>query len=747
MKAAFKLLLGLVAACVGLVVLAALALTLFFDPNAYKPQIQTLAREQAAVELDINGDIGWSVFPWLGLSLEDVDVKFVGSAPLASLDEARVSVNIPALFSGQVQMQSVEVHGLAINLVQQSATENNWTPPSTNSAETTTTTETAADETSGTGNGSDGSTSEGLPLAINIEKVALVDANIAYEDRVSQMRALVSALNLETGEIALNALTDVSLSMVLKQFEGGATTPAIEAPLSLTTQLGYADATQVLTLNDLLLKVSATGSLTQNQTYSLEVGSDIQVDLANQSLSLKALLIKLANLVVSGEATVNNFADPQVAATLNIAEFALNPLLESIGQAAIETSDPDVLKKIGLSAQINATSQQVKVSDLALKLDDTLFKGTAGYGIESGRISARIAGDAINADRYLPPASEAAEPVAAAPASSEPYSKDELIPLEPLQGLNLDVAFDLGQLIIQKMTVSDIVLAVTANKGQVNLQNLTAKAFDGTLAAKAQVNATKAPLKMALQTQLNGLQVGQALEAVADTKVLTGTAATQANLTLQGQSIYDWVHSVSGTASASFSDGYIQGIDMLHTVCKGINTVSSLGINPDPVDPMTPFANVSLSTKIVNGVVQNNDLKALLDAMTLSGKGSIDLPQQGLDYRVALVLEKDLLNESCGVADFIEGVEWPVVCKGNFDTPPLSLCKPDMSGFKAQFQAKADAAKAKLEAKAKAAEAEAKAKLEAQKAKAKAEADAKLAEEKAKLEDKAKDALKGLFGR
>ena len=63
-----------------LLILAALgfALTHLFDPNDYKDEIQQLARDKANLELSIRGDIGWSLFPWLGLELTD--------ATLASAD-------------------------------------------------------------------------------------------------------------------------------------------------------------------------------------------------------------------------------------------------------------------------------------------------------------------------------------------------------------------------------------------------------------------------------------------------------------------------------------------------------------------------------------------------------------------------------------------------------------------------------------------------------------------------------------
>src|SRR3546814_4218259 len=57
--------------CARPILAAGFALTYLFDPNDYKDEIRELARSKAGLELDIKGDIGWSLFPWLGLELHE----------------------------------------------------------------------------------------------------------------------------------------------------------------------------------------------------------------------------------------------------------------------------------------------------------------------------------------------------------------------------------------------------------------------------------------------------------------------------------------------------------------------------------------------------------------------------------------------------------------------------------------------------------------------------------------------------
>jgi AsmA protein len=72
---AFGKILGLVLLGLLLIIVAlGFALTHLFDPNDYKDEIRQMARDKAHIELTLNGDIGWSLFPWLGLELHEASI-------------------------------------------------------------------------------------------------------------------------------------------------------------------------------------------------------------------------------------------------------------------------------------------------------------------------------------------------------------------------------------------------------------------------------------------------------------------------------------------------------------------------------------------------------------------------------------------------------------------------------------------------------------------------------------------------
>lgn len=126
---AFGKILGLFILGLLLIIVAlGFALTHLFDPNDYKDEIRQLARDKANVELTLNGDIGWSLFPWLGLELHDAHVATLTAPdqPFADVQMLGLSVRVLPLLRRQVQMSDIRVEGLNLALHRDENGHGNW---------------------------------------------------------------------------------------------------------------------------------------------------------------------------------------------------------------------------------------------------------------------------------------------------------------------------------------------------------------------------------------------------------------------------------------------------------------------------------------------------------------------------------------------------------------------------------------------------------------------------------------------
>ena len=92
-----------------LLVIAAIAVALLFDPNDFRDNIAAEVQQKTGRELVIEGDLDLSLFPWLAIN---VGRTTLGNAPgftdepFASFDKAELSVKlIPMLLSRKVAIE------------------------------------------------------------------------------------------------------------------------------------------------------------------------------------------------------------------------------------------------------------------------------------------------------------------------------------------------------------------------------------------------------------------------------------------------------------------------------------------------------------------------------------------------------------------------------------------------------------------------------------------------------------------
>jgi len=107
-----RILIGLLAALV-LALAGFAAFLLTFDPNAYKSKLESLVFEKFHRTLSIKGNVQLSLFPRIGLALQDVSLSDRDStSTFASVDSARFAMAIWPLLSNSFVVDHVAVSGL-----------------------------------------------------------------------------------------------------------------------------------------------------------------------------------------------------------------------------------------------------------------------------------------------------------------------------------------------------------------------------------------------------------------------------------------------------------------------------------------------------------------------------------------------------------------------------------------------------------------------------------------------------------
>lgn len=689
---AFGKILGLVLLGLLLVIVAlGFALTHLFDPNDYKDEIRQIARDKAHIELTLNGDIGWSLFPWLGLELHEASVATLANptAPFADLQMLGLSVRVLPLLRREVQMSDVRVEGLNLRLNRDKDGHGNWedigkAAPVANSSGTPASSSTPTSETPAS------TEKPAQPMRLDIDSLTVNNARVEYTDERTGKQFSAESIQLSTGPVHDSTNIDVKLTAFLSSNQ-----PALRVRSELNGELRFERALQRYKFEDMKLTGELTGEPLEGKAVTFSAQGQIAVDKAANVAEWTGIKLSINQLRALGELKANDLdKTPQISGALSIAQFDLAKFVDSIGQK-LPAMGEGSLSKVELVSRLAATPTSVALDNINLKLDDSTFSGRiAVEDFAKQALRVQLKGDTFNADRYLPPKSAEAnsaavarqaevsstEADAMAGAGSTPlpnaptkgaWSTDKLIPTERLSKLDLDAELTFGQLTLDKLPMQNAALKATGQGGLLTLQNLSGELYNGTFNAKGSLDVRQTVPALSMQTAISRVPAEKILENQGKNPPVKGLVTLNSNLTASGNSQKTLIDSLNGTASFVINNGVLLNANLEQQLCKGIATLNRKTLSGEPRGKDTPFQELKGNLTLRNGVASNPDLKVRIPGMTVNGNGDLDLRVLGMDYRVGIIVEGDqreMPDPACQVGEKFVGIEWPLRCRG-----PLEL--------------------------------------------------------------------------
>lgn len=678
----FAKVLGMVLAGIVILVVGALFfLTRMFDPNDYKEDIRQAAREQANVELTLDGDIGWSLFPWLGIELQDVGVAPAETPdqPLASVGTLGLGVKVLPLLRKQLRMSDVILNDIQLQLVRNDKGVGNWEnigPQSTSDA--------ASGGAEGAPEEADSGDAESFD--ITVESVRVTNASVRYEDRQSGRILSLDEANFTTGALVPDEPFDVAVQGLLTTDQ-----PAMRVRVDMSAVATMQPEAQRYQVSAVDLKVDASGDPFDGRAVNFQLQGDGMVDLAEQVAELNQLRLSLADMRATGQVKVTGLStEPQLTGRLDVAAFDARDLLRDLGQALPEMADPGALSSVALSANLNGGASSMMLDDLQLTLDGFALTGSLGVAdFERQALRFDLSGDNLNLDNYLPPraASEGSGGGSGSGGSRsqsapEEWSDEALLPLDTLARLDVDGKLALQQVTLTGQNIKPFSVAVKARDGVVRLAQLDGGIFGGTFSASGSIDTRKTPVSNALKAQLKGIDSAAAQQAYEVPQQVRGLMDLNLDVTTGGNSMRRWMNSLNGSANFKVDDGALLGVNLEQQVCRAIALANRKSLSAEHGSEDTPFEQLNGSFTIRNGVVSNRDLVADLPGLTGKGQGEINLPDQRIDYSLGLLLEGDrseMPDEACQVNERYAGIEWPIRCQGYLHNAGSS-CGVDTEG-------------------------------------------------------------------
>jgi AsmA protein len=341
--------------------------------------------------------------------------------------------------------------------------------------------------------------------------------------------------------------------------------------------------------------------------------------------------------------------------------------MKKVGAEAPETADPDVLKKASLRSDIAVDGELVKLDGLKATLDDTTLDGK--LDVTTGKkllLNTTLVVDSIDLDRYLPPESEEEAP----PAATGPTE----IPTEELRGMQVNASLNIGRVKVSNLKMNDVEATANLRGGRLVLDPLGAKLYGGRLAGRV-VLATRAEVpQIKIKQKMNKVAIGPLLTDLAEVNRVTGTANLDIDVAAAGADSDQMLAALNGNVGFVIDDGAVIGFNLTQGLAQAVALLKG-GRAPAAQSKNTEFTKLRGTAVIANGVLTNEDFRAVIPGIRVTGGGQVDLAKEEIDYEVIAAVQKGKKADEVGLGE-ISGENIPVRISGSLADPSI---RPDLS--------------------------------------------------------------------
>ena len=381
---------------------------------------------------------------------------------------------------------------------------------------------------------------------------------------------------------------------------------------------------------------------------------------------LNDLTITTDNIALKIKAEVSHLQTdkPEFVASVQTNDINVRALLKKYA-IAYESLDKKVLNLLNLSFQLKGNPAAFSLDNLKITLDDTNFTGNARIKNDDPlNLYARLMGDDIDVDRYLPPKSDSK----AADETSKTKAEDSVANSSnpELPDLTLDVQFKMGHVKVANLHTDNIIFTVKGKNKSFHLYPVETSMYGGKASIDATINGAKKTPTFKVKETLKNVNIGNLLKDLTGEDRLTGNANLNFNLTTQGWDIKQQKKFLNGTAKFAFTDGAVKGFNIAHTIRKVNAALTGKKVEQE-APAQTDFSSMKGTAKINKGLLTNNDFTASSPLLRINGKGTFNINNNVVDYRVKTYIVDSLEGQSGKDLKDLAGIPIPVYISGPVD--------------------------------------------------------------------------------
>ncbi|MDR8524072.1 AsmA family protein [Shewanella fidelis] len=293
------------------------------------------------------------------------------------------------------------------------------------------------------------------------------------------------------------------------------------------------------------------------------------------------------------------------------------------------------------------------------------------YGKKVPNIVAKLEVGDVDLDALLPADTQKATDKPQQTQSSANAVEPDLT---AMKSVNLDVDVRVKSVKVANLRTQNWVMQLVMQGGVANMKQLSADLYGGKIAASAKIDGRNKVAQYQFDKRLSGVDIRALLIDMAEVDMLDGTANFK--VAGKGKSLLPDNLKKNLVANGQFeiADGAIHGVNIPQMIRQAKAKLSGdMSSGAGATVQKTDFTSMTGSFNIAKGVVSNPDLDMSSPLIRLKGKGTANIINQALDYKLTTSVVGSLEGQGGDQRDALYGVEIPFAIKGTMTEPKFSL--------------------------------------------------------------------------
>ena len=628
------------------------------NPNDYKGQITAAVAKATGRTLTLDGNLALSTFPTIRIQVGSAtlsNAQGFGPAPMAKIGGAELQVSLLPLLFGKVEIGTARLSGLELNLARDARGRNNWQDLGGGAA--------GAPAAGAAQSSSGGATN----LNLGVDSLEINDARVTWNDASTGSKWELTGFGLNAKGFGVGKKFPLGMRFALA---GADVAVKVDASMDATITL----ASDEYRLDKLVTKISGSGKGWPGGQGDATLKIDsLSANLGKETLDLNGLSLAVLGITTTGSLKGTKLmSDLSLSGAVDIQKFDPHDVLDAL-KVDVKTADSKVLRSASAKANFLYNSKQTGLNDMQLKLDDSTLTGRVG--LEGKKLVYDLAVDDINVDRYLPPSGKADAP------QNEGSLDAVNLPLDALRELDAQGSLKFGKAKFSGLTVADAAFGLAAANGMLKLTP-SASLYGGKYGGDIDVDVQKSDAKMTIAQHVDSVNLDPLGKDLLGAQYFTGTGNVKLDLVATGSNLGQMRKGVDGAVSFDVKNGSLEGVDLWYELRRVRAVLDKSEAPPRPPGlRRTTFSSLGATGGVKDALLTNKDLKGVLDFMTITGSGTINLLDQKIDLDLKATMVDGPKLQSDPLMVKYAGQSLPLHATGTMSEPSVL---PDVSALAKQ---------------------------------------------------------------